>query len=132
MASASLILPNGTKVTVEGTADEVAVLLRSFAGSAEAAPASAVGHRRRITARARASEDGSPRSAPMGPVEYIRELAAIDFFKTKQGLGDVQRRLEEGAHIYPVTTLSPALFRLVRKKELRRIKEGGAWKYVNP
>jgi hypothetical protein len=55
-----------------------------------------------------------------------------DFFKTKRGLGEVQKKLEEGAHIYPVTHLSPVLFRLVGARELRRIKEGGTWKYVNP
>jgi hypothetical protein len=62
----------------------------------------------------------------------IRELRDNDFFTSKRGLGDVQKALEEGAHIYPVTTLSPVLFRMVRGKELRRLKEDGAWKYVNP
>jgi hypothetical protein len=86
----------------------------------------------------RALKDPSGRASPArtkgnrkGPADHIRELVADDFFKTKQGLGDVKKKLEEGAHIYPITSLSPALFRLVRLKELRRIKEGGVWKYVN-
>ncbi len=79
-----------------------------------------------------AGKGASRRASAKGPVGYVRELVAVDYFKTKRGLGDVQKKLEEGAHIYAVTHLSPAMTRLVRTKELRRIKEGGTWKYVNP
>ena len=33
MAKANLVLPDGTKVDIEGTADEVAVVLAKFSGS---------------------------------------------------------------------------------------------------
>lgn len=133
MPTAELVLPDGTRVTINGSADEVANLLQRFSGGNAGGTtpnASASKSRRRRS-------DASPKttrakSAPRGPAEYIRELIIADFFKTKRGLGDVQKKLEEGAHIYPITHLSPVLFRLVRAKELRRMKEGGTWKYVNP
>ena len=68
----------------------------------------------------------------MGPIDYIRELIEQDFFNGKRALGEIKEKLDEEAHFYPATSLSPALVRLVRKRELRRIKEDGSWKYVNP
>lgn len=132
MPKANVVLADGTKVTIDGTADEVAALLQRISGgtpqlSGGGAPK---GARRR---RGKSTVAGSSaKTKTKGPVDYIRELAADNYFETKRGLGDVQKKLEEGAHIYPVTHLSPVLFRLVRAKELRRIKEGGTWKYVNP
>ena len=52
------------------------------------------------------------------------------FFASKRGLGEIKGKLDEQAHFYPVTTLSPAMVRLVRKREIRRIKEDGTWKIV--
>jgi hypothetical protein len=129
---ANVVLADGTKVTIEGTADEVAALLERISGGSVQSPGGGrpigAGRRRRKSA----AKSGSAKATAKGPADYIRKLVTEDFFKTKRGLGDVQAKLEEGAHIYPVTHLSPVLFRLVRGKELRRIKEGGTWKYVNP
>ena len=126
-----MVLADGTKVTVEGTADEVAILVQRISSSTARSPDDEPkgGHRGRQKV---ATKGGSVRSRTKGPAEHIRKLVADDFFKTKRGLAEVQKKLEEGAHIYPTTHLSPVLFRLVRAKELRRIKEGGTWKYVNP
>jgi hypothetical protein len=38
--------------------------------------------------------------------------------------------LEEQGQFYPVTSLSPTVLRLVRKRELRRIKDKKRWLYV--
>lgn len=132
MPKANVVLMNGTKVTIDGTAEEVAALLQRITdggsqSSRGGAPKSA--KRRRGKSTTMGSSAGKKAN---GPADYIRELVADNFFKTKRGLGDVQKKLEEGAHIYPVTHLSPVLFRLVRARELRRIREGGMWKYVNP
>jgi hypothetical protein len=131
VAKANVVLADGTKVTIDGTAEEVAALLQRISGGAPRASCGgskgARGRRGKSTAK-----KGSAKSKTKGPADYIRELVAENYFKTKRGLGDVQKKLEEGAHIYPVTHLSPALFRLVKARELRRIKDGGTWKYVNP
>jgi hypothetical protein len=129
---ANVVLADGTKVAIEGTADEVAALLQRITGGTVPSPGGGGG---KGTGRRRgkpAAKVGSTKAKTKGPADYIRKLVTEDFFKTKRGLGDVQKKLEEGAHIYPVTHLSPVLFRLVRARELRRIKEDGAWKYVNP
>lgn len=131
MPKANVVLPDGTKVVIDGTADEVASVLQRISGAAEPS------HGTRVTSAKRQRRAASPtvtrdKKKAKGPADYIRELIDEDFFKTKRGLGEVQKKLEEGAHIYPVTHLSPALFRLVKARELRRIKEGGTWKYVNP
>ena|SRR5436189_5274084 len=130
MPKATLVLPDGTKVTIDGTTEEVALLLERISGNAPAAPANGRRpKRRRATASAAAH---SPGAKARGPKDYVRDLVAHDFFKTKRSLRDVQKELEDGAHIYAVTHISPALFRLVRDRELRRIKEEGTWRYVNP
>jgi hypothetical protein len=131
MPKANVVLPNGTKVTIEGTADEVAGVLQRVSASSDSSrgTSDATAQRRR---RKTTPKTASAKRKAKGPADYIRELMADDFFKSKRGLGDVQKKLEENAHIYPVTHLSPVLFRLVKARELRRIKEGGTWKYVNP
>jgi hypothetical protein len=130
MPTANATLPDGTKVTIEGTADEIAAVLQRLSERPDA-PTAGSETSSRQRGRAPMGTASATRKAK-GPADYIRELIADDFFKTKRGLSDVQKKLEEGAHIYPVTHLSPSLFRLVRAKELRRIKEDGTWKYVNP
>jgi hypothetical protein len=136
MPKANVVLADGTKVTIDGTTDEVAALLQLISSGASQPPGAATSKgtkRRRGRAPAPSSgKGGSVRKATSGPADYIRDLVTADYFKTKRGLGDVQKKLEEGGHIYAVTHLSPVLLRGVRAKELRRIKEGGTWKYVNP
>jgi hypothetical protein len=136
MPKANVVLADGTKVTIDGTADEVAALLQRISGSAQQPldgdSKKRTGRRRRKAIAAASGKGGSARTTPKGPADYLRDLVATNYFKIKRGLGDVQKKLEEGGHIYAVTHLSPVLLRAVRAKELRRIKEGGTWKYVNP
>ena len=132
-----MVLPDGVKVTIEGTAEEVAAVLQRVSGSPpqESATGRATTRPRRRgrrTAKPRGTGSGAGRIKATGPVDHIRELVKSDYFKTKRSLSDVQQKLEERAHIYAVTSLSPVLFRLVGAKELRRIKEDGMWRYVNP
>src|SRR5437588_3266560 len=136
MPKANVVLADGTKVTIDGTADEVAALLQRISGSPPQPLAGdskkRTGRRRGRTVTAGSGKGGSGKAAPKGPADYVRDLVAANYFKTKRGLGDVQKKLEEGGHIYAVTHLSPVLLRAVRARELRRLKEGGAWRYVNP
>lgn len=130
MATASIRMADGTMVTIEGSTEEVATLIARLSGPA-AAPARAGVRSGGGRNSARRPSGGTGRPKPKGPKGYIRELIAEEFFVTPQGLGDVRRKLEERAQIYPVTTLSPALYRLVRDRELRRIKKNDQWVYVN-
>jgi hypothetical protein len=126
MPKANVTLPGGATVTVEGTTEEVAALVKQLSG-----PPIASSTRRGLPRRSPNRGQNMPKRGAKGPTDYVRELIAEGFFQTKQGISAVQDKLEEAAHIYPVDSLSPTLFRLVKKKELRRIREDGSWKYVN-
>lgn len=122
MARAQLTTKLGTKVTIEGTTDEVADLLARMEG--EAPPS---------TARASVPYDAKPSRAKKilaSPANLISEFVETGFFATPKALNAIRLALNEQGHFYPATTLSPTLLRLVRKRQLRRIKEDKRWVYV--
>jgi len=126
VAKANLILPNGTKVTIDGTADEVSILLTKFSASVEQETP-----REKVKIKSSKKLSAPGRKQKAGPIAYITELEKEGFFKLKRSLPDIQKKLEEKGHIYAQTSLSPALVRLVRKRILRRIKEKKGWLYVS-
>lgn len=132
MAKANVIRPDGTKVTIEGSPEEVAALLVRIESVTQESQSSPARRSSRSAAASSRTERPANRAKPKGPADYIRDLIDGDFFSAKRAIGEVQSKLEEQARIYPVTHLSPALFRLVKARELRRIKEDGQWRYVNP
>lgn len=117
MAKARLTTKSGTIISIEGTQAEVAGLIAQFDGGATSPDAPS---RKRRTVS----------TAKSGPVTLVSELIDGGFFKKPKELGSIKLALEEQGHFYPVTTLSPILLRLVRKKELRRIKDKKRWLYV--
>ena len=118
MAKAHITTKAGTKVTIEGTPDEVAKLVGQFEG----APVRHKKDMQRVTER---------RSRPKtGPINLLAELIDGGFFKKPRELSAIRIALEEQGHFYPVTSLSPTVLRLVRKRELRRIKDKSRWLYV--
>jgi hypothetical protein len=128
MAKANLVMPDGTKVQIEGTPDEVATLIARCSSSTPVSAAgrnASHGKRRRETG---ASSRGAQRKD--GPTAFVTELAAQGYFKSKRSLPDIQKKLEELGHIYAQTSISPTLTRLTRKRVLRRIKEKDGWVYV--
>jgi hypothetical protein len=127
MAKAHLVLSNGTKVEIEGSAEEVAVLLEKCSSPAGGRR----GNRGKEPKKGR--QQVSPKGKKkQGPVAYIAELVSENFFKGKRSLPDVQKKLEEKGHIYAQNSLSPALLHHVRKtKMLRRLKGKDGWVYVS-
>ena len=122
MAKAQLTTKLGTKVTIEGTSDEVANLLARVEG--EVLPS---------RARASAVHDAKPSRAKKilaSPANLVSEFVETGFFSTPKELNAIRLALKEQEHFYPATTLSPTLLRLVRKRQLRRIKENKRWVYV--
>ena len=123
MAKANMVLRDGTKVTIEGTAEEVGSLLARCSGGGA--------NGRKSGKKGAAKPAGKPKKNKSGPTQLITELAAENFFKTKRGLGDIQKKLEERGHIYAITTISPVSTRLTRQRVLRRLKEKNkGWVYV--
>ena len=118
MPKATYNAPSGATVVVEGAQDEVASILQLLELNAQTAtPAIAV--------ESRPARNG--RTTPMG---LLLALVARGFFSKPKELGAVKLALEEEGHFYPTTTLSPLMLRLVRRRELRRIKDKGRWLYV--
>lgn len=122
MARTEFRLPSGARVTIEGDSADVEEIVQAIAPLAGRGAKPRPGH-----------ELGPTRvTAPEGPMGRIRSLTNEGFFKEKRSLSSVQEALEERGFIYRVTALSPTLIRLVRAKQLRRVKEKGIWLYVNP
>jgi hypothetical protein len=129
MAKAKLVLRSGAEVQIEGTAAEVAELLSSLEDAAEP---HGVHKKGGSTKRSAASQAKRHAARSKGPKTYIEALKAEGFFSERRSLNQVQQELERNGHIYPVTHLSTPLLRLVKARELRRMKEGDQWVYVNP
>jgi hypothetical protein len=115
MARATITIKSGAVVSIEGTEAEVAALVaRLDAGDSTRASA--------------------PRTRTVGGKPTLSALVSAlieeGFFKEPRGLGAVKYELAARGHFYPVTSLSPLMVRLVRKKELRRLKEKKKWVYV--
>jgi hypothetical protein len=127
MPKAELTTASGTVVKIEGSVEEVA-RLTALLSAGSGSPATT----RREPRRRGATTPTAGRPSAGGPMGRVRALIAEDFFTSKREIGDLKAKLEETGHIYPVGHLSPTLVRLVRSRELRRLKEGGSWKYVNP
>jgi hypothetical protein len=117
MAKAHLTTKNGTKIVIEGTPEEVAGLVARFDDQPD-------GSKKGAAKKSRQSR------AKTGPVGLVGELIDANFFKKPKGLGAIKLALEEQGHFYPVTTLSPILLGMVKKRTLRRVKDNKRWLYV--
>lgn len=121
MAKARLTTKTGTRIVIEGDPMEVAALVRQI--EAERGPSK--------TSRAEGARAGRQRGEPKAtPINLISTLIDGGFFRKPKDLGAVKVALEEMGHYYPATTLSPAMLRLVRKRQLRRLKDKNRWLYT--
>jgi hypothetical protein len=121
MPKATVAIPSGAKVTIEGTNDEVVALIARLEGL-EDIP--------RTPQSAASRSNSQTKSKPSLP-GLISEMISNGFFKEPRHLSALKDALEQNGQFYPVTTLSPAMLRLVRSRQLRRIKDNkGRWSYV--
>jgi hypothetical protein len=123
MAKAEIILPNGTKINIEGTSEEIIKIKEAITHEEK-------NYSKQNTSSIQKSSS-SKRSSKEGPLVRIRNLIEDNFFKEKRTIEDVRKKLEEKAIFYKVSDLSTSLIRLVKKGELRRLKEENQWRYVN-
>jgi|SRR4029077_10436473 hypothetical protein len=118
MANAKISIPGGVSVDLEGTADEVVAVLenlrKNFAFSGTAVPRSV----------------GSPPKGKGEIPRLIDSLKSDDYFRTPRGLSEIQKKLAEIGHHYPLTTLSGAMVSQSRSRSLRRFKQDGKYVYV--
>jgi hypothetical protein len=116
MAKVHITTKEGALITIEGTPAEVATITEKL--SRATAPSLHKGSKHR---------QSKLKPTPMG---LLGSLIDGNFFRKPKDLAAVKVALEEMGHVYPMTTLSPILLRLVRKRQLRRIKEKNRWLYV--
>jgi hypothetical protein len=121
MAEAKISLPDGIVVSVSGTPEEITAVVSRLQSSASA-PKTAVPAAGRTRSKASAGRTQL--------TDLMQQLVESGFFKQPKDLGAVRAGLEEMGHHYPVTTLSPALLRQVRKRNLRRLKQDSRWMYT--
>ena len=118
MAKAQITFPDGTTVKVEGTPDEISAVVDRGRGP-EAMK------RRSARVKVKAS------STRIQLVDLIANLIDGGFFRKKpKDLAAMKTALEEMGHHYPVTTLSGAMLRQVRSRNLRRMKQDKKWVYT--
>jgi hypothetical protein len=118
MAKAHISFPDGTTVKLEGTPDEISAVVDR-------------GRKTQESGRRSAKIKVKARSQPLQLVDLIVNLIDGGFFKKKpKDLAAVKAALEEMGHHYPVTTLSGAMLRQVRKRNLRRLKQDKRWMYT--
>lgn len=130
MATAKFVLPDGTTVNINGTADEVAILLARFSGDAPSGAGAKIRPRKKTATRS-SGANKKDRPKRKGPQTLLEEIANENYFKSKRTIGEVQKKLEEKGHIYALHSLSTPLLRLTRSRVLRRIKEKDGWVYVS-
>jgi hypothetical protein len=121
MAKAQITTPLGIQVKLEGTPAEITAVLRDLESKG--------------TGTAPSTSRRSMKKGKVGRVLLVDQLDAMindGFFKKPKDLASIKSSLAEMGHHYPVTTLSPVMLRLVRRRALRRIRgENKRWVYVN-
>ena len=121
MAKAHIKNKDGTSILIEGSVSEVAELIRKIKGVETKIP--------KISTKSSKLKGKKRERTTMS--DLIESFIDGGFFKKPKDLATIKVALAENGHIYPVTTISPILLRLVRKRHLRRIKENKRWLYTN-
>jgi len=120
LPKATITMPSGTVVSIEGTPEEVEAILRRLEAKSSG-PEKELDktHSRKSPAILNTVKD------------YIIELRETGFFKEPKSLKQIGEALRTEGHIIPNTTLSGEVLDLTKSRDLRRLKDGNVWKYVN-
>ena len=121
MPKAYIKRPGGASIIIEGTADEVAELIQKIEGKPDTAR-----DRERVSHKTESKLTKLRTSLP----DLLISLIDGGFFRKPQELSTIKTKLAEMGHVYPATTLAPALLRQVRKRNIRRIKQDNRWFYT--
>ncbi len=118
MAKAHIKRPDGTSIVIEGEPQEVAALVSIIES----------GTPRKGRALTKPEKRGKRERLSLS--DSLLLLMDEGFYKKPKDLAAVKTALAERGHVYPVTTISPALLRLVQRRYLRRIKQDKRWFYT--
>lgn len=123
MTKATIKTKSGTEIIIESdrkTIEEIVFALQRREDLKEK-------FKEEITKR---KENISTGTKPQTATDAILKLKIDGFFKSRKSLSEIQVELERAGHIYPNTSLSPILLRLVRRGELGRIRDEKNWSYA--
>lgn len=129
MAHTQIERPDGTKITIEGSPEEIAKIMALY--GAPGRREHETGDSKGIAKKRANNKEAEKPKIVKGPKAHLIDIKDEGFFSQKRSLSDIQKKLEEKGHIYPVEQLSTPVLRLVRQKTLRRLKDNRGWCYVN-
>lgn len=115
MPKAQVTLPDGTIIKLDGTAEEISSMLEKI---------------KKKRPQGAKTLDEEKTEGPKQLIDLIESLISDNYFRTPRDLGSIKSVLAEMGHHYPVTTLSGAMLRQVRKRNLRRLKKDNRWYYT--
>jgi hypothetical protein len=119
MAKARIVTPDGAEVNLDGTPSEIAALLREL----KLAPVQGAGGG--IVVKSRRSK-----SRRTTVPSLLDELIESKFFVKPKGMSEIQGRLADLGHHYPLTSLSGPLQSHVRARKLRRFRQDRKYVYA--
>ena len=121
MPKAHITTKSGSTIVIEGKPEDVALIVQQLQGAEVVL---------RGRQRARVPKQKRTARQKITPTNLILSLVEGGFFKKPKDLVAVKEALKEMGHHYPVTTLSPSLLRIVRRRGLRRMREEKRWVYT--
>ena len=131
MAHANIQTSNGTKIEIKGTPKEISSIIRAMQENSSSANEEPINiNRKKQSIKKSASPINKKNKPSPTATDLILSLKEEGFFNKTKGLTDIKGALETQGHIYPMSTLSGVVLPLVRKRELRRMKENKRWVYV--
>jgi hypothetical protein len=116
MAKAHITTPEGVSVKLEGTAEEIAAVIRQ-AGL------------KSVPEKASSKAKATTKTRPTVP-GLVDELQGEGFFKQPKTLGEIQKRLADLGHHYPLTGLSGPMQAQCKQRNLRRFKKDKKYVYA--
>jgi len=124
MPKATIRTRSGTEIIVESDKETINDIVATIQRREE------MRDRFRQEFKKRRSEMVRGKQKPLSATDMILRLKHEGYFKKKRSLGDIQKELEKHGYIYPQTTLSAVILRLLRKGELGRVRDEKQWRYV--
>lgn len=115
MAKAMVTTRDGISIKLDGTAEEIASVVRRIR-----------------TGEGRTAKGGTQLKPSARPqlVDLIHSLIDGGFFSKPKDLASIKAGLAQMGHHYPLSTLSGAMLRQVRGRNLRRQKQDNRWFYT--
>lgn len=115
MVKAEVKKKDGTHILIDGSEEEVKRILALISNTK--------------SDRKTENREGT-KSSKISLTDMIHELREEGFFNKPKSLVEIKNGLATRGRIYEVTSLSAAVLRQVRKRNLGRIKDENKWKYV--